>query len=288
MQEIAASTGRQWIMLVVAIINTTVAILCIAHVMTCAWVGIVLYTDREDNWLTLSAMANAEPGSDPSLDPVLKYLHAFRFILNAPSPPLLAKDSVVERVFDILTNIFTFVVIGGTVSKLVGTVSELRSMNAAKSRQRIDLRLYLQSQDASFELISRVLKFADYKLDKMVPATFDPTLISHTLQTEISVNQRARFIKIVPIFDLTWQLWPEVFSSICVVLRKVVCEHHEEVFTAGDLSTLLYVTVTGEFRHVEGFEGQGEVTELSGWGPRPCRPCSWACSWACMCLHHSS
>ena len=184
--------------------------------------------------------------------------------MASPSPPVMAPDSAEERLFDIMTSIFTFVVIGGAISKISGTVVELRGMNEAKSKQRCEIRHYLQSQDASFELVSRVMKFAEYKLEKMMPTSFDPSLISLTLQTELSVNQRSRYIKQVPIFDLTSQLWPEVFSSICVVLRKVVCENREDVFVAGGLSTALYITVTGEYSHVEGYDGQGEVTELSG------------------------
>jgi len=270
MQEIAASTGRQWIMLVVAIINTTVAILLIAHVMTCIWVGVGEFIQRDDHWLALAALPDdrwseyVESVPIPVLTPWVKYLHAFRYVMASPSPPVMAPDSAEERLFDIMTSIFTFVVIGGAISKISGTVVELRGMNEAKSKQRCEIRHYLQSQDASFELVSRVMKFAEYKLEKMMPTSFDPSLISLTLQTELSVNQRSRYIKQVPIFDLTSQLWPEVFSSICVVLRKVVCENREDVFVAGGLSTALYITVTGEYSHVEGYDGQGEVTELSG------------------------
>lgn len=270
MQEIAASTGRQWIMLVVAIINTTVAILLIAHVMTCIWVGVGEFIQRDDHWLALAALPDdrwseyVESVPIPVLTPWMKYLHAFRYVMASPSPPVMAPDSAEERLFDIMTSIFTFVVIGGAISKISGTVVELRGMNEAKSKQRCEIRHYLQSQDASFELVSRVMKFAEYKLEKMMPTSFDPSLISLTLQTELSVNQRSRYIKQVPIFDLTSQLWPEVFSSICVVLRKVVCENREDVFVAGGLSTALYITVTGEYSHVEGYDGQGEVTEISG------------------------
>ena len=37
-QELAASTGRQWLMLVIAIINTTFVLLAVAHMLTCIWV----------------------------------------------------------------------------------------------------------------------------------------------------------------------------------------------------------------------------------------------------------
>ncbi|CAJ1448056.1 unnamed protein product [Effrenium voratum] len=258
MQEIAASTGRQWIMLVVAIINSAVAILLVAHVMTCFWffLGRIVLSDRQVSWLSLAFAQD--------LDPFTQYLHAFRYVMDAPSPPVIAEDSVTERFFDILTNIFCLVVIGSAISKISGTMVELRSMNEAKSKQRCEIRHYLHSQDASFELVSRVMKFVDYKLDKMMPTTFDNGLISSTLQTELSVNQRARFIQTMPIFDLSLTLYPEVFSSICVVLKKVVCENQEEVFAAGGLSTCMYITVTGEYAHIEGFDGTGEQTLLTG------------------------
>eukprot|EP00435_Cladocopium_sp_Y103_P040768 s901_g11.t1 len=289
MQEIAASTGRQWIMLVVAIINSAVAILLVAHVMTCFWyfVGRQVENEGRQSWLSL------EGANDK--DPFTQYLHAFRYIMDAPSPPVITPDSVTERFFDILLSIFCLVVIGSAISKISGTMVELRSMNEAfdrngrwqsgfhrpkqeaKSKQRYEIRQYLHSQDASFELVSRVMKFVEYKLEpgagysanlarsfsfqeKMMPTTFDSSLISHTLQTELSVNQRSRFIETVPVFALTQTLYPEV----CVVLKKVVCENQEEVFVAGALSTSMYITVTGEYSHVQGYDLTVDPKILTG------------------------
>ncbi len=234
MQEIAASTGRQWIMLVVAIINSAVAILLVAHVMTCFWyfIGQSIEKEGKESWLTLEGASNLN-------DPFTEYLHAFRYIMDAPSPPVIRPDSFMERFFDIWLSIFCLVVIGSAISKISGTMVELRSMNEAKSKQRYEIRQYLHSQNASFELVSRVMKFVEYKLDKMMPTTFDSSLISHTLQTELSVNQRSRYVETVPIFALTQTLYPEVFSNICVVLKKVLCENQEEVFVAGALSTCM-------------------------------------------------
>ncbi|CAK9096317.1 unnamed protein product [Durusdinium trenchii] len=258
MQEIAASTGRQWIMLVVAIINSTVAILLVAHVMTCFWFGLgrSLLMDQKNNWLTFTEIDGSTPW--------IQYLHSFRYVMDAPSPPMIDVDSRDERFFDILITIFCFVVIGTGISKISGTMVELRSMNEAKTKQRCEIRQYLHSQDASLELVSRVMKFVDYKLDKMMPTTFDSTLISHTLQTELSVNQRSAYIEQVPIFSLTLSLYPDVFSSVCVVLKKVVCENQEEVFVAGALSTCMYITATGEYTLVEGYDLSIEPKYLKG------------------------
>lgn len=58
-------------------------------------------------------------------------------------------------------------------------------------------------QDASFELVSRIMKFVDYKLDKISPVTFDSSLISMTLQTELYVSQRGEYLELLPICNLT-------------------------------------------------------------------------------------
>ena len=74
-------------MLVVAIINSTVAILLVAHVMTCFWyfVGRQVENEGQQSWLSL------EGASDK--DPFTQYLHAFRYIMDAPSPPVITPDS---------------------------------------------------------------------------------------------------------------------------------------------------------------------------------------------------
>ena len=132
-------------------------------------------------------------------------------------------------------------------------------------------------QDASFELVSRIMKFVDYKLDKISPATlafavfnsswgavqiskrlilpnvpvpqvtFDSSLISMTLQTELYVSQRGQYMELLPICNLTkalggplWPLvamlptffthqvlYPETFAYICAKLQKQVFETKE-------------------------------------------------------------
>ena len=150
MQEIAASTGRQWIMLVVAIINSAIAILLVAHVMTCFWYALGVAVEQmgeHPSWLQLALITN-----HTFLD---QYLHSFRYVMDAPSPPVLHEASRLERFFDILITILCLVLIGSAISKISGTIVELRGMNEAKTKQRSEIRQYLHSQDASFELVSR-------------------------------------------------------------------------------------------------------------------------------------
>ncbi|CAJ1395704.1 unnamed protein product, partial [Effrenium voratum] len=242
-QEMAASTGRQWIMLVIAIFNSAVAAMLVAHMVTCFWfwVGSATQADGRTSWIHLAGATGLDAGT--------QYVHSLRYVMNSPAPPTIAPDSAVERIVDIMNNIFTLVVIGSAVSKISGTLAELRAMNEARSRQRREIRVYLSSQDASFELVSRIMKFVEYKMDKISPVTFDPTLISLTLQTELYAGQRGQFLESVPIFRLTKVAFPDAFATICTKMQKHVFETKENIFNAGAVATSMYITATGKFLH---------------------------------------
>ena len=169
-----------------------------------------------------------------------------------------------ERVFDILAYVFSLVVIGSSVSAIASTLNELKAMNEASARQRREIRIYLTSQSASFELVSRIMKFVDYKLKKMSFATFDPALISPTLQTELFVGQRSKYLKNLPVLSLCDELFPDVFARICAALTKHVFEQKEYVYTAGSWSTHFYISTAGVFNYVEGFDADAPPIEVQG------------------------
>jgi len=244
-QELAASTGRQWIMLVISIFNAAVAAMLVAHIITCLWfwIGMTVQEEGRQSWIMMALADQLDGGT--------QYITSLRYVMNAPAPPLIAPESVRERLVDIMNNVFTLVVIGSAVSKISGTLVELRAMNESRSRQRREIRVYLSNQDASFELVSRIMKFVEYKLDKISPVTFDSSLISMTLQTELYVSQRGEYLERLPIYNLTKELYPETFAYICAQLKKQVFETKEKVFVTGAVASSLYITVTGKFSHVE-------------------------------------
>ncbi|CAE7560882.1 eag [Symbiodinium natans] len=47
-QEIAASTGRQWIMLVMAVCNSAIVTMLVAHIVTCFWFWVGTSASRQD------------------------------------------------------------------------------------------------------------------------------------------------------------------------------------------------------------------------------------------------
>ena len=265
LQEIAASTGRQWIMLVIAIVNTTFMILVVAHMLTCAWFWLGKATEADGHYLSWIQRSGGED-YEQKLSIYVQYLHSLRYMMNSPSPPDLSPESGSERLFDIFSYVFTLAVIGSAVSAIAGTLQELKAMNEASARQKREIRIYLTGQNASFELVSRIMKFVDYKLQKMSMVTFDPTLISTTLQTELFVGQRSKFLERLPILKLASELYPDVFASVCAALSKNVYEQKEYIFVNGAWSTSLHIPTTGCFLYVDSENSSQELEAQEGQG----------------------
>ena len=254
-EESAANSGRQWVTVVIAITNTAVGMIFIAHLLTCMWYGVGrALEDRDDieSWTR-----RAEAGSN-QVEPVVQYLHAMRWIVNTPSPPDLDAKSEIERGVDILVSIFYLLVMGSAISKISGTIAELRAMNEARDRRRREVRQYLSHQHVSFELVSRIMRFVDYRLEKFSATSLDTSLISPTLQMELYVGQRSSYILELPIFRLMQECYPDAFGSVCAALEKHVYEKGESVFVAGSWTSCLHVTATGSYSYIEG-SGQFQV-----------------------------
>lgn len=261
-EESAANSGRQWVTVVIAIVNTTVFMIVCVHLLTCMWwwvgrsmSGPVIEDPSYDSWV-VRAGAHI-------VDHWVQYLHAMRWIVNSPSPPDLAADSGVERGFDIVVSVFVIAVIGSAVSKISSTLAELRAMNEARNRRRREVRQYLSSQHVSFELVSRIMRFVDYRLEKFSSTQLDTSLISPTLQLELYVGQRSNYVLEMPIFKLLNECYHDVFGSVCAALQKNVYEKGENVFIAGSWVSCLFITATGHYTYIEGFDTDGESLEFT-------------------------
>lgn len=156
-EESAAAAGRQWVTLVVAISKTAVGMIMVAHFLTCFWYWVaveLVNTEQVANWIQVV-------GADTTTGPV-QYLHALRWIMNAPSPPDIDPRSGIERGVDIGISATTLVVIGSAISKISGTMAELRAMNEESARRRREVRLYLASQAPRVSWLLRLIGVCIY------------------------------------------------------------------------------------------------------------------------------
>ena len=262
-EESAASVGREWVTMVFAIGKTAVMMLMVAHFLTCAWffVGVQFGPELPDqSWVELASIAKRKDSTDGlgELDHVqhlvptaVQYIQSLRWVIAAPSPPDLSPTSGIEWGFDIFIMVMTLVVIGSAISKISGTTAELRAMREESNRRRHNMRLYLARTSVSYELMTRIMRFVDYKLEKFPSNTLDASLVSPTLQLELFVSQHADYLSRIPIFALTQECYPEIFSTLCAAMKKNFFEKGDDIFVAGAFATNLHVTATGTYSYVD-------------------------------------
>ncbi|CAE8701176.1 unnamed protein product [Polarella glacialis] len=254
-EEASVAAGKQWLVLVVAIAKTSFTMLMAAHCLSCGmyFMGRTTRESGLESWLDVTN-AYAAQG-------YVQYLHCFQWVLTPPAPPPIPVDSGLERLYAVFMVMATMVVIGSELSKMTGTLQELRTINSESSRKRRGVRQYLQAQQVPLELTARIMKFVDYKLAREASVSLDDSLISLALQIELHVTQRGSFLQLHPVFGIIYEAFPGIFSAICGAVEKHVYGNEEFVFELDSWATSMVITEQGSFSmfsgmgNPEGFQG---------------------------------
>ena len=143
--------------------------------------------------------------------------------------------------------VITVLVIGSALSILTGTLNEIRQVNSERSKKRRELRIFLQNRRVPTELMMRVMSYADYKMTRHSPISYDPGLISPMLEAELATNQFGSVLNPHPMFEFISTWYPSVFAECCRVLNKLFFCEGESVFSEGSLAEKMYVTNHGTF-----------------------------------------
>ncbi|CAE6961526.1 Hcn4 [Symbiodinium natans] len=256
LENIVIAMGRQWLILAFNVMKMLAWIGCTAHLLACAWWGVgMLHVATGNSWIDYAGVTQSSG--------YVQYIHALAWILQPPSPPelsVLAPNSFAERLVSILLVVVTVLVIGSSLSLLTGTLQEIRTISNERSRKRRELRTYLHAQAAPTELIMRIMSFADYKLERHSPVSFDPDLISPLLAAELAMFQKGHLMMDHPLFSLIRSAFPKVFADICCALEKQLFYEGESVFVVGLLAKGMYITSHGSFC-VRAASGSEEGTE---------------------------
>ena len=151
----------------------------------------------------------------------------------------------------------TVLVIGSALSILTGTLNEIRQVNSERSKKRRELRIFLQNRSVPTELLMRVMSYADYKMTRHSPISYDPTLISPMLEAELATNQFGSVLNPHPMFEFISSSYASVFAECCRALDKLFFCEGESVFSEGSLAEKMYVSSHGTFKiTADAFAGQ--------------------------------
>eukprot|EP00930_Biecheleria_cincta_P034213 TRINITY_DN23661_c0_g1_i1.p1 TRINITY_DN23661_c0_g1~~TRINITY_DN23661_c0_g1_i1.p1 ORF type:complete len:1192 (-),score=165.37 TRINITY_DN23661_c0_g1_i1:274-3816(-) len=242
-EEATFAAGRQWVLVLGAMIKIAVIGIVATHFMTCVWFYIGLTTSEEgqESWLVKKQAEQVEMG--------LQYLQSLVYIIAPPSPPPIDVDSPVENFVHVVIVLFVWSVVGSSVGRVTSIIAELRAINSERTMKRREVRAYLHSQRTPLELTSRIMRFVDHTLkQQQASVAVDLSLISPTLQSELHLNQRGNVFAKHPLFALIGTLFQQVYAEICGAFKKQVFDKGETVFQMGQFSTLIYFTAdSGRF-----------------------------------------
>ncbi|CAK9082661.1 unnamed protein product [Durusdinium trenchii] len=242
LENLVIAMGRQWLILAFMVGKMLMAIGLVTHILTCLWFWLGKLVHEEGirkSWLDLANVTELDLG--------LQYAHSASWILLPPSPPTLEPDSRVERLASLMCFVTTVLVIGSALSILTGTLNEIRQVNNERSKKRRELRIFLQTRRVPTELLMRVMSYADYKIARHSPVSYDSSLISPMLEAELAIVNFGNILTEHPVFNMVRTLFPNIFADLCNSLEKRYFCEMEYVFHAGTLVEMMYITSHGTF-----------------------------------------
>lgn len=259
LEDVFSNYGRRGVILVVAVIKTFSLIFLTAHFLTCAWYSLGVYGGRagSDSWINLIV-------GFEDFSPRSQYLHSYHWVLGhltaAPVDGNVAPQNDLERVFTVTMITSSLLVLGTGISKMSNTILELNRMNSETTDTKRSLQRYLQASGAPAMLSVRVIRFVLHARQRERALFLDSSLralLSVSLDSDIIVCQREKYLLIHPLFCLIKDLHPQVLLEICKAFTPLVFSDQDVAFTAGTWSETLYITVHGVY------ELQGSVRSTS-------------------------
>lgn len=244
--DILTTNCEVWWIVFMAVSKTFCGIFIASHVLCCAWyhLGLINKQQGDPSWLDFVAATSSSEKYMQSLHFVLAHLTA------APADGSITAQNELERAFLVTLIMSSLLVLGSGISKMSSTIAELGKMNAEITDTRRNLRRYLNVSGVPVELSTRIIRFAIHSLKRKCAMSMDAgmlDLLSETLMSELTLNQRGSYLLIHPLFNLFSEKYPQIFLALCSAFKPYVYADNEVVFATGTWAKFLYITAHGTF-----------------------------------------
>jgi len=250
MEEVFTNIGAQWLILVIAIINTLFLIYLMAHCLACMWywIGELGFDMGWNSWIDL-----VEGFDDTTI--FQRYTRALYWVLGhltaAPVDPTQAPQNEFERCFTVSMILCSLLVIGSGISQMTNTISELNRQNQEAKDIKLQLRRYLKAAGASSATSYRIIRFALHSHQRRNVMALDPlvySLLSETLSSEMAASQRSSHLVMHPLFAFLSVGFEKVFQHVCRAFVAHVYSDGDVVWTNGTWAESLFITVHGTYQ----------------------------------------
>lgn len=249
---------HEWINVIFGIVQLTLAILMLNHIIACVWYGICTWEEGTNSWV-----------DDPvySYDISYLYMTALHWSLTqfTPASMEVMPTSKGERLFSLIIIVFGMVISSSFVSSITNAMTRLRHLNNEHSKSFLQLQRYLRHNAISLSLglrVRRHLVQQEKVRDKIVQEK-DVQLfhfISMPLLIDLRFECYAPPLRSTEFFSQFEEAHLPCLKKVCyeAIAMKDISEG-DHLFDRGDEAKSWYIVKSGLLYYSEGGRALSKV-----------------------------
>eukprot|EP00931_Biecheleriopsis_adriatica_P057726 TRINITY_DN34267_c0_g1_i1.p1 TRINITY_DN34267_c0_g1~~TRINITY_DN34267_c0_g1_i1.p1 ORF type:complete len:1226 (+),score=202.09 TRINITY_DN34267_c0_g1_i1:54-3731(+) len=262
--ELGEAYGMTWIIILGAVCRSMLIFFLMAHFLACTWyfIGERVRDDGSDaSWLDVEgfAMASADVQYTRSLH------WSLALMTTNTNDAVISPQNQWERVFTICTIFSSILVLGVGATALAGTISTLNQMNAEVGNTKRQVQRHATATGITEDLAGRITRFAIESLRRRRTMMLDPViqeLLSANLVSELVVSQRARHLRIHPLFEHIFSSYPEALLNVCTAFQMRLFSDDEAIFSSTTWAECFIVTWHGRYHFVQSSRTEDDRDEI--------------------------
>eukprot|EP00439_Symbiodinium_sp_Y106_P079284 s323_g17.t5 len=246
-------------------------LLVINHVLACAWFGLALL-GNEIGWRDWksSHVLDYDQGDSWWLYDYLTSLH-WSLCQFTPASMEVQPSNPMERGFATLTVLFALIVFSYIVGSITGSLTQLRMMSEAITRETLKLRRFLRRNAVPIGLSLRIRRFVEFELRRRQQPVSQQSVsclnvLSDQLQTELGFALVQPTLATHPIFETLMRSsgGADLLERASQGFEKKTLALDDWEFLACTPATHMRYLISGELRYAKqsGMLGEAEETDL--------------------------
>lgn len=220
MKALLDKINSEYVLTGLNLFRIVIVILLINHYVACAWYGLSRSVSDRETWAT-KFLEEAESEKNASMSYAYSTSLHWSLTQFTPASMEVVPQNAYERFFNVVVIILGFVVFSSFVSSITGAMTHIRHINAQKTAQDSQLRLFFSENRISHELASQVLRYlrrhAMAKGRRLkeadVPALH---LLPERLQKMLREEMFSPIFMKHPLLELLSEIDGEAFHNMCV------------------------------------------------------------------------
>ncbi|CAE7830095.1 CNGA3 [Symbiodinium sp. CCMP2592] len=246
-------------------------LLVINHVLACAWFGLALL-GNEIGWRDWksSHVLDYDQGDSWWLYDYLTSLH-WSLCQFTPASMEVQPSNPMERGFATLTVLFALIVFSYIVGSITGSLTQLRMMSEAITRETLKLRRFLRRNAVPIGLSLRIRRFVEFELRRRQQPVSQQSVsclnvLSDQLQTELGFALVQPTLATHPVFETLMRSsgGADLLERASQGFEKKTLALDDWEFLACTPATHMRYLISGELRYAKqsGMLGEAEETDL--------------------------